>query len=334
VNAATSTQKSHIDILKLGVSEWNKWRVERTNIAPDLKGADLRNAALAGADLRAVNLKGADLRGANLRGANLKAADLRAANLKGAILWSASLTGADLRDADLTGADLRGVNFRAANLGNAILVGVSANDYTDFRHATVTGARLWEHGEPVAEDLKAEVAKVTEQYTSRVSVKIEFKEHVPAIDCAAVLSMLGDGFFEYEQSFIESLREMAGHSLADACMHRLMTERNRIVLLAGFDIASQSIEAIAAPMGFRILCSAVLTDFEDVWKQLTVNGDTKNALIHRAGLAADELQKILRTTVQSYKELGRFNVFVKAFPVPQKAPEIRIGLALRQEAAK
>lgn len=334
MNTATSTQKSHIDILKLGVSEWNKWRVERTNIAPDLKGADLRNAALAGSDLRAVNLKGADLRGANLRGANLKAADLRAANLKGAILWSASLTGADLRDADLTGADLRGVNFRAANLGNAILIGVSVNDYTDFRHATVTGARLWEHGEPVAEDLKAEVEKVTGKYMSRVSVMIEFKEYIPASDCAAVLSMLDDGFFEYERSFIESLREKAGHSLADACMHRLMTERNLIVLLAGFDFASQSIKAIAAPVGFRILCSAVLTDIEDVWKQVTVSGDIRNALIHRAGLAAEELQKILRKIIQTYDGLHRFDLFVKAFPVPQKAPEIRIGLALRQEAAK
>ena len=329
----TTAQKNHIDILKLGASEWNKWRVERTNIAPDLKGADLKGASLAGADLRAVNLKGADLREANLRGANLKAADLRAANLKGAILWSASLTGADLRAADLTGADLRGVNFRAANLMNAILIGVSTNDYTDFRHATVTGARLWDDGEPVAEDLEAEVAAVTGKYTYKVFVKIEFEEHLPAADCAAVLSMLGDSFFEYERSFIESLRETVGEALADACLYRLMMERKQIVCLTGFEIPSLSIEAVVAPSGFRILGRAAFTDMEDIWRRITTGGVVRKALVRRADRAAEDLQKILRRVMEQWESLSRFDLFVKASPEAQKAPEIRIDLALRKDAS-
>ena len=332
MNTATSTsiQRNHLDILKLGVSDWNKWRVERTNIAPDLRGASLHDAHLAGADLRAVNLKGADLQGCNLRGANLKAADLRAANLKNAVLWSASLTGADLRDADLTGADLRGVNFRAANLGNAVLINVSTNDYTDFRHATVTGARLWEDGEPVADDLEAEVTEAAVKFTNKVLVKVEFKDTLPATDCAAVLTLLDEGFFEYERSFIESLREIVGGTLADACLHRLSRERSQIVLLLGFDIKSFSIDAVTAPLGYLILGRAAFSDIEDIWKRITIGGAAKKALVKRTGRVADDLQKTLRKAMACREDLGRFDLFVKAIAaVSPDIREVRIALALR-----
>ena len=58
--------EEHLKILKQGVEQWNKWRLENA-IRPDLSDANL-----SGADLRAS----ADLSGANLSGANLSRADL------------------------------------------------------------------------------------------------------------------------------------------------------------------------------------------------------------------------------------------------------------------
>ncbi len=321
---------NHMDILKRGVSEWNKWRVERTNIAPDLRAADLKDASLAGADLRAVNLRGADLKGANLRGANLRAADLRAADMKGAILWSASLTGADLRAADLTGADLRGVNFRAANLMNAILVGVATNDSTDFRHATVTGARLWEDGEPVAEDWQAELTKTVDRHTLKALVKVEFHDYIAAADFSAIAAMLDEAVFEYEESFIASLGEVVGESLVDACMYRLRKERKQIVRLTRFETGSLDMEAVLVPMGFQILGRTVFKDIEDIWKRITTGGAIKKVLIQRMDLAAGELQKILRKTMEQWENLRRFELTVKTAGDTPKAPDFVIALTLRK----
>ena len=329
MNTATGIHKSNIEILKLGVSEWNKWRVERTNIAPDLKGAVLKGASLAGADLRAVNFKGADLRGANLRGANLKAADLRAADLREAVLWSASLTGADLREADLTGADLRGVNFRAANLMNAILVGVATNDYTDFRHATVTGARLWEDGEPVAEDWGAEVAKVAGLYTSKTVVKIEFVERVGVSDLAVLMSLLDDVFFEYERMFVTSQRPAVGELLADACLYRLEKERNQIFRCARYETGFSGIEATAFPLGFQILGRAGLNDVDDNWKRIVLGGTIKKALVNRANLAGQELEKLLSTALARLESVMSFDGTVKAAQQLNRAPDLTIELRFR-----
>ena len=64
--------EEHLKILKQGVEQWNKWRLENA-IRPDLGGADL-----SGADLSGANLSGADLSGADLSGADLSDADLHA----------------------------------------------------------------------------------------------------------------------------------------------------------------------------------------------------------------------------------------------------------------
>jgi len=334
MNTTTGIHKTPIEILKLGVSEWNKWRVERTNIAPDLKGAVLKGASLAGADLRAVNFKGADLRGANLRGANLKAADLRAANLREAILWSASLTGADLREADLTGADLRGVNFRAANLMNAILVGVATNDYTDFRHATVTGARLWEDGEPVAEDWEAEVAKVAGAYTSKIVVKIELVERIGVSDLAALMSLLDAVFFEYEQMFIASLRPAVGELLADACLYRLDKERKQIFRCARYGTGFSGMEAVAFPLGFQILGRAGLKDVDDNWKRIILGGTIKKALVNRANQSGQELEKLLSAALAGWESAKSFDGTVRAEKQLNRAPALTIELKFRKIAVE
>jgi uncharacterized protein YjbI with pentapeptide repeats len=102
----------------------------------DLKGADLRGAALfgaqmEGADLRRAQMEGADLRGAQLEGANLAFARMEGANLmeaqmEGTELFEAQLEGANLGFAQMEGANLsfahiEGANLLSANLKSAVL---------------------------------------------------------------------------------------------------------------------------------------------------------------------------------------------------------------------
>jgi hypothetical protein len=83
----------------------------------NLEGADLTGLYLDRADLRGANLRGAalvqtiltdaDLEGADLTGANLDTATLTRANLRGAILVRANLFSADVGEVDFTGATFR-----------------------------------------------------------------------------------------------------------------------------------------------------------------------------------------------------------------------------------
>ena len=64
--------EEHLKILKQGVEQWNKWRLENA-IRPDLIGANLNGAA--------CQPNGATLSGATLSGADLKASlDLSSAS--------------------------------------------------------------------------------------------------------------------------------------------------------------------------------------------------------------------------------------------------------------
>ena len=55
----------HLAILKQGVEEWNKWRMEQSDVMPDLSEADLYAADLSGANLRDADLREADTRAAS-----------------------------------------------------------------------------------------------------------------------------------------------------------------------------------------------------------------------------------------------------------------------------
>ncbi len=46
----------HLEILKQGVEQWNKWRKEHPEVRPDLSGADLCRANLSEADLSGADL--------------------------------------------------------------------------------------------------------------------------------------------------------------------------------------------------------------------------------------------------------------------------------------
>ncbi|MFZ0918045.1 MAG: pentapeptide repeat-containing protein [Candidatus Udaeobacter sp.] len=168
--------EEHLKILKQGVEQWNKWRLENA-IRPDLSGANLIGADLIGTDLIAAylsfadltganlsgiklidaNLIGANLSGANLIGANLIGANLSSAYLSGANLSGAYLSGAYLGGAYLSGANLRSANLRGANLSGAYLSGANLTSAdltdadlsgtrlveTDFTNATITGCRTY-----------------------------------------------------------------------------------------------------------------------------------------------------------------------------------------------
>jgi hypothetical protein len=113
----------HLEILKQGVEQWNKWREGHRDVKPDLREVELVAAYLTGADL--------------------SGADLSAANLKGTVLFDALLRGANLTETDLhyaylTEADLRGANLKGANLSGAYL------DYADLGAANLCRARLTE----------------------------------------------------------------------------------------------------------------------------------------------------------------------------------------------
>jgi uncharacterized protein YjbI with pentapeptide repeats len=78
----------HLEILKQGVDQWNRWRSEHPDVRPDLPGANLRGANLEHAKLGTSDLRKADLRDANLNRGNLSGADLSEANLQPSIpLW-------------------------------------------------------------------------------------------------------------------------------------------------------------------------------------------------------------------------------------------------------
>src|SRR5215472_4314180 len=123
--------EEHLKILKQGVEQWNRWRLENA-IRPDLSGANLSGANLSSTDLIDVYLSFAELAGANLSGANLSGANLIGANLSGANLSGAKLSGANLSGANLTSADLTDADLSGTRLVE-----------TDFTNATITGCRTY-----------------------------------------------------------------------------------------------------------------------------------------------------------------------------------------------
>lgn len=46
----------HLEILEQGVAIWNRWRKERPQLRPDLRGADLSELDLDSLDLRCAGL--------------------------------------------------------------------------------------------------------------------------------------------------------------------------------------------------------------------------------------------------------------------------------------
>jgi uncharacterized protein YjbI with pentapeptide repeats len=64
----------HVAMLKQGVTAWNAWRDENSDIRPDLCGADLCRADFVRADFSRADLSGAQLAVVKLREAKLSGA--------------------------------------------------------------------------------------------------------------------------------------------------------------------------------------------------------------------------------------------------------------------
>lgn len=151
--------ETHLDILKLGVQAWNKWREDNENIRPDLSGADLfdtdmANANLSKANLRVANLKRAKLGGADLREADLYLADMQESSLGFADLRKATLIRTNLNKAYLSMADLSETNLFKTNLSLGNLNNAKLNN-AKLREVNLSEANLtWAHLE------KADLSKV------------------------------------------------------------------------------------------------------------------------------------------------------------------------------
>ncbi|MEL6820359.1 MAG: pentapeptide repeat-containing protein [Calditrichota bacterium] len=131
----------HLAIIKSGVEEWNSWRKQNLELAPDLREANLRGMQLDSAILRDCDLSGANLSGASLKEADLSKATLNETNLSGADLSRANLYRAKMRRCNLTGADLRQVVMYQANLSYANLSRANLSK-ANMRKANLTNADL------------------------------------------------------------------------------------------------------------------------------------------------------------------------------------------------
>jgi hypothetical protein len=131
-----------LELLKLGVEAWNKFRNKYPEVEIDLKQADLTEFDLSGA-----NLSGANLRYATLIKANFNRANLRGADLAFAVLFDANFCDADLREATLIGANCIKANFTRADLSNSWLI--SANlleakvSNANISNSLVYGVNIW-----------------------------------------------------------------------------------------------------------------------------------------------------------------------------------------------
>ncbi len=142
----------HLEILKRGVEQWNKWRKEHPHVKPDLSAAELGEMDLYRANLSEANLHRANLSGANLNfasldradlgGTNFSQADLSSADLTGATMSGANLEGVHLSSAVLCGADLRGTNLSRGTDLSAADLGAADLGEADLRGVNLSGAKL------------------------------------------------------------------------------------------------------------------------------------------------------------------------------------------------
>jgi hypothetical protein len=128
--------REHLEILQLGVEEWNQWRKAHPDIEPYLVEADLSGADLSGADLSRANLTWAKLSKAKLSEAKLTGAYLSGADLNRAYIKGANLSKAKLIRANLSGADLSNTDLAEADLAEAKL------DWADLSRAYIADAYL------------------------------------------------------------------------------------------------------------------------------------------------------------------------------------------------
>ncbi len=124
----------HVEILKSGVEEWNRW-VANNTIRPDLCGANLSGAHLVLANLRHCDLRGTDFRNAKLHGARFYKADLTEANL----------FEADLLGAHLGSAVVQNINLGYVSLSETVLSNLDLSTAKGLESCRHYGASILDH---------------------------------------------------------------------------------------------------------------------------------------------------------------------------------------------
>ena len=142
-SAASAFNTTHMELLKAGVTSWNKMRAAHQEFIPDLSEAEVKGRNLRGIDLHNANLSGADLSGSDLSNANLQNASLDAAKMDGSMLIRANLDHAGLRGADLERAVLDGAHLHQAVLEKAILKKADCSN-VDFSESDLRECNLRE----------------------------------------------------------------------------------------------------------------------------------------------------------------------------------------------
>ncbi len=118
------TNQEHLEILKLGIDTWNRWRIEHPKIKPDFSGVNM-----SGAKLSYINFDNAILIRANLSETDLSVANLSNSNLIGATLSGANVSRANINYSDLSYSILSFIILDRSNLSHSNL------SETDFGHA-------------------------------------------------------------------------------------------------------------------------------------------------------------------------------------------------------
>jgi len=154
----------HLNILRSGVENWNKWRRSNYSVRPDLSGVDLKKANLNGAELTSVNFSGSKLVGvdfslSNLYGANLSNCIMLGANLQGAHLGEANLS-----NSILNGANLKNANLSCANFESTSVISVKFNRWAVYRGIRLAGSHgsqifiRFAHDQSYIEELRGQIA--------------------------------------------------------------------------------------------------------------------------------------------------------------------------------
>ncbi len=103
--------KKHLNILKRGVTAWNKWREKNPEVIPVLAGIELSHF-----DLDKINLDRADLRGIKLSNISSNSSSYKFADLRYAYLNQVYFFNSDLSCANISQAEVRFTYFDDAKL--------------------------------------------------------------------------------------------------------------------------------------------------------------------------------------------------------------------------